>query len=666
MKLDLSKFKKILSDKDSTTLQHDDGHIFKVAHNVLSKAGQSSLAAVRGKDDEETEEQKKKKYGKVMDPKGNKPQVYAEGGSVQDSINTFVDSFMGQAPKPERVSKEGGDATQKTITKRPSHRIYEKYAEGGDVEEAISYDPLAPVPSQDELAPDANLRYQTEVEQLKSDAPYMPEQLIDKQAVKNIQDEKLGVEREAAKREFATTMEQRDANKLAADKQALGISSPSPIVPETQPAGLAEQAPQEMASQPSMQQSEQGGIAQDPQMGGYASQMAGAQQEAKALEAQGIAEAKALDEDRVKRAEAGKAYDESVNELKQQAAAYHEDIKNGFISPDKYWTGWTAANGQKVEGHSKVGAIIGMLIAGFGGNTNAGQLFDKEIEQSMNAQKENLQSSHNLLKANMDQYKNLSDAQNVTRMQLQDDLINRMQKAAAVAKAPMAKAAMMKQIGELQLKQGELANKVALSQAITKLKNQSQPGSTGALELAIDKLETIDPQRAREMQAKLVPGVGLANTAEGAKGVRDMKTTTDTINQGVQRLKQLTQKTGKSLSLTDRAEADSIRTALIGRLREPITGPGAMSDGEREMLQNLIPDVTSFTSLDSISSKKLDTLEKTVNANYNNMLRSNGLAPTKQAPTKQAPNTSGLEGKTATNKAGEKIIFQNGGWHKVK
>lgn len=41
--LDLSKFKKVSSDKSATTLKHDDGHVLKVAHDGLSKKLRAQL-----------------------------------------------------------------------------------------------------------------------------------------------------------------------------------------------------------------------------------------------------------------------------------------------------------------------------------------------------------------------------------------------------------------------------------------------------------------------------------------------------------------------------------------------------------------------------------------------------------------------------------------------
>jgi len=51
-----------------------------------------------------------------------------------------------------------------------------------------------------------------------------------------------------------------------------------------------------------------------------------------------------------------------------------------------------------------------------------------------------------------------------------------------------------------------------------------------------------------------------------------------------------------------------------------------MSDGERELLQSLIPDVTSSFSLDAASRTRLESLQKRLDNNYKSMLNANGIS----------------------------------------
>jgi len=48
IKLDLSKFKHVKSDKNTTTLRHKDGHELTIAHNAMSPEMKTQLSALSG------------------------------------------------------------------------------------------------------------------------------------------------------------------------------------------------------------------------------------------------------------------------------------------------------------------------------------------------------------------------------------------------------------------------------------------------------------------------------------------------------------------------------------------------------------------------------------------------------------------------------------------
>ncbi len=143
----------------------------------------------------------------------------------------------------------------------------------------------------------------------------------------------------------------------------------------------------------------------------------------------------------------------------------------------------------------------------------------------------------------------------------------------------------------------------------------------------VDLIQTVDPKRAEHLQKTLVPGVGFANTEKDASDVKESKVGLDNAKQGIKRLLEINKAPGKSLSPSLRAEASTLQQTLVGLLRLPITGPGAMNEGERKMLEGIIANPTNLFSLDSSNKIRLKTLEKKLEGGYNNLLRSKGLAP---------------------------------------
>lgn len=420
-------------------------------------------------------------------------------------------------------------------------------------------------------------------------------------------------------------------------RQRAGLA-PMPVPGASQVAPQPSLDPNQSPSQPQAQSMEQ--QPQTPQPGGmpdpsamlgdaYKNQLAGIQGQSSAQQDLAKQQADILKQAEDQKIEIQNQYKQSMDTLEAERQNHIHDIQAGYINPNQYWTGDKNGNGS----HSKIATAIGIILAGFNptNSPNAAIKFlEHQMEMNINAQKENLGAKQNLLSANLRQYGNLKDALDMTRLMQADLMQNELSQAAAKAQSPMAKAAAMSAMGEIQAKYAPLMQKMAANQTVARLTataNQD-PAKIPAM---LSALDSVDPVKAKELRERFVPGVGLATTNEGAKGVREMQATTTTAKDAINRLKKLVGKTGKSLSPNLRVEADSLRNILVGALRVPITGPGAMSEGEREIMLNTIPGVANFMSLDSNSMKRLSILETQLNNSYNNMLSANGLTPPPQS-----------------------------------
>ena len=303
--------------------------------------------------------------------------------------------------------------------------------------------------------------------------------------------------------------------------------------------------------------------------------------------------------------------------------AAEEAVREAKIDPDKYWTGDKDGNGS----HSRIAATIGILLAGFNPTNNpnmAVQMLQKQMDRSIEAQKENLGTKKTLLEANFKKYNNIKEADAMTRMQMNARLQNELGMAAAQAQGPLAKAAALQAQGVFKQqfeKDMQTFTKTRMLNTLTKSMN-SDPTQ---MDTYIAAMESIDPARAKDLRGRKVSGFGFADTPEGAKNVNELQIIRRTVNEGVQRLKQMVDSTGKSLNPNMRKEAQTIQSSLVGLLRVPMTGPGAMSEGERELLLGMIANPTNFFSIDSNSRTALDTLQKRIDSNLNSALTINGL-----------------------------------------
>lgn len=411
------------------------------------------------------------------------------------------------------------------------------------------------------------------------------------------------------------------------------LTESAPQVPSPQP---------QMSSQPQMPQQ-----VQSPAAGGLGQVMSGIRNEAKAQGDLGNAQANIYDQAMKEQAKANY----KIEQLNWNKAVENEnfvnDSRNGDIKPTQYLDSMSTMQ--------KAKTAIGLILGGIGGaithTENAGLKFlNAQIDRDIEGQRANITQKNNLFKANMDLYHDQITAAMMTKSNLLSLAQAELAAEAAKAQGPLAQARAQQAMGQIN-GQIQMLNGQASQRQIT----QDALSDPNKIPEVIKALEVSDPKRAREISMRFVPGSGLATTAEGAKGVKDMQSTIQTAKDSINRLREITNTSGKSFNPNLRAEADSLRNILIGALRVPITGPGAMSEGEREILMNTIPAAADLTSLDSRTRTRLDTLEDSLDRNYKNMLQANNLKP----PTS-------MERQIIKESGGVKYRKVQGGWQRMK
>lgn len=166
-----------------------------------------------------------------------------------------------------------------------------------------------------------------------------------------------------------------------------------------------------------------------------------------------------------------------------------------------------------------------------------------------------------------------------------------------------------------------------------------------------DQLALVNEQR--KQRALQVPGfTGQAPSEQEAKEFRVATTSIDKAVEGIDELISMIDIPGKSFSREERARAQTLQNLLVGALRLEIVGPGAVSDGERKMLQDSIRNPTDFFSLDRSNSEALNTLKRVLLRGQTIAAANLGLTPAEG----QAP--SGEQGEEAfTKRASNGVQF---------
>lgn len=606
MKIDLSQFTHVSSDDKTTTLEHKLGHRMILAHSALPKEYKVQFEALSKASKKESNNEEPKKM--------------ADGGDVDTSLPEQFGTdkpapVMSEMPKQEQVAAMPQPAEQPQITPQAA-RFNELKLQ---------------FPNQ----PDEAIVHTIEVEGRQK-------------AVQDVQQQKVQSQVDAASAESKQHLQE-----ISLQKQQMGIPLSKLEQDSLAPADVSQaEQPKTLASAPTDQAAPTEITPPKAQTSGYDQQIAGVNAEAKAQEAL-AKEKQQVYEDAIRvKSAAETQYKQDIDQANEDSRRLVQDIQKGYVSPDKFWTGtYNPVTKQTEGGHSKIAAAIGIIIAGFNptNQPNAAINFlNHQMDMNLQAQQKNLDASNGLLKANYEKLGDIRQAYSLSQAQQRYVVADQLELAASKTANQFAKAQALQQAGKIRVdadaKTQEFAKQRTVAQLTSLAKDPKQ------MNAAIDALSVYDPKTADQLRQRSVPGLGLANTDEGAKGVRAMQTTYKTVTEGLNRLEAISKKTGKSISPALRSEADTIRQSMIGQLREPITGPGSMSDTDRKMLEGLIPDVTAIFSYDANTRTRLKTLNKRMEDGYKNMAVANGLSiPGQQAGT-TAPTQEGIvRGKDGKN-----------------
>jgi hypothetical protein len=412
---------------------------------------------------------------------------------------------------------------------------------------------------------------------------------------------------------------------------------PAPQQPDQLPQQVIKQVDQPKQQQPAGVYDTEGMMQQ-----GLAQRLSGITEGEKALRDLGQAQEKVL-QNRIDVQDAAQtAYKKQYDALEQERQAHMADIDAGHIDPNRYWTG-DPKTGE--GGHSKIMAGIGMILAGFNptNNPNAAINFLKfQMEQNLEAQKQNLAAKQNLLSANLRQFGNLKDATDMTRLMQNDIMQKQLEQAAAAAKAPQAKAAALQAAGALRMEAAPIFQNFAMRRAMMQLGQQGHegdPSNTAAAEQMIAYMRPINPEMAKQYEQLLVPSVGMAKIPVPAD-VRSEIIGKQTFDKMAQHYVDWVKQNAGSLNPAKIREGAAMAADLQGAYRQASKG-GVYKEGEQAFIEQLIPSDPAQFIASIRTLPKLKSLMQSNQGQLNTLKQGYGLP--QQAPAPQIKIVNGVK-----------------------
>jgi hypothetical protein len=564
----LKGFSKIACDETHTTMRNKAGHEIRIAHKALSNDMREQLQALPFSDMKVRKE----------DAKGQEP--VAERETPKKPVQSD-----GPNEKPQKLHDGGMVAIKK---EKYDDRPRAAYADGGEVKPA---DEVAKVmdDAKDSGSPiTINIGH-----------PSIPESFVNPlagQAAKDFaqsQGQPMPDTSPQLTDTFGVSKEQQ-AEMLAPKAPAPGTPGAQP---SSQPAQPAAAAPQDQANaDPYGMDAYANSLGQ-----GIAEQKAGVLGEAQALSNQGFAQAKALNDAAKSQNTLLENAQKHFDDLDQERRNFQYDLENNHINPNHYWENKTVPG--------KISTVIGIILGGLGGSDAPIKFLNQQVQNDIEAQKANIGKTENLLSANLKQFGNLRDATDMTRIMQNDIVMNKIKAAAANAASPLAQAQALKAIGALDRENAGLQQQLAVRRTMmTAMSGATQdPAQMGQV---IQAMRQINPEMAKSMEERYVPGVGLAQVPV-PQSARDTILAKQTLQQQAQDFYNWAAKHSGSLDPATVNEGKTKAAELQSLYRNAING-GVFKKGEQEFIDTIVDsDPTKFFN----SIRVLPKLKEVMNSN---------------------------------------------------
>lgn len=371
-----------------------------------------------------------------------------------------------------------------------------------------------------------------------------------------------------------------------------GVTPESLASPAAAPADVAAQPPQGApATSPAPTQGMTPASADASQanylLKGIGEQESGIKQAAGAAAIQAQAEKLALAKSSQEQEAAQASYQKHVSELDQQRATVTQAIEDHKIDPSHFVD--SMDNWGKVR--TAIGLFLGGLGQGFiGGDNPALQMLQANINRDIEAQRANLGKKENLLSANMRQYGNLRDAQDMTRVMLNDRVSTEVKKAAANAAGPMAQAQATQLLGKLHTDNAGLVQQIGMRQALT----NAGPGSLSQQDPA-KFIKFVVPEH---QQTAAYKELGEAQEVSKAK---------QNVLSAFNEIAKINTPGNRTLNpIQSRSQINAIKDPIVAGLSKDTAG--RFTEQDAKMLDSIFPSVTDNEASIARKRQQLDVL----------------------------------------------------------
>lgn len=610
MKMDLSKFKKISSDKNKTTLMHPSGHKIVVAHSALNKVNLDQLDRM---------------------PKAYQYQPgMANGGEVR------------AAPAGSDIFANNSRAIRKNMIAKPSPDFI------GDDEAQMSWE------DQEALERGESIQERPIAEGVQSeDIPrrYASGGGVSKEEI-DASAARLGVNTNNINAYPVPTNQ-------ASDQNIGPVGPPSPLAEEVDsdyvPNPDADTSPLPPAPAykiPPLNSSDPYAEANKTALLGVQKEQQGAQQAAVALGHLGNKEASA-DSMAANAMNSTQAhFQKDFQDLSNERQKIVQDFDNGHIDPERYIkkmsTGERILNG--------IALIVGGMGSALAKQPNlASNFLTDQINRDIDAQKANLQNKSTLLNSNLAQTGNLFKAVELTRMQTLDINAMHIKQLAAASQNPIQRANLLATSGKLDQEASNIQAQIAQRNALMQTYGH---GGEESFQQRMKLLRVMGQDKFAEAAEKRhVPGVGESSKEVPQEVISEISTRQDFDNK-VQDLMNFARQNSGSLNPAT-IKAGKAKAALVQDAYRRANKQGVFKESENEFVNGIVGNPTQFF-------QKYRSGMGYTELRRDNIAALNALKSSYGLPVTQQQQSGGQGAANIQMRKGVPYMKVPGGWKRVK
>lgn len=373
----------------------------------------------------------------------------------------------------------------------------------------------------------------------------------------------------------------------------------------------------------------------------------GVNQEAQAIGQQGKQQAAILNEQAQTQQALMQSFNDKSTAAMNEVNAVMQDYQKQYINPNHYME--NMSSGQKVS--TAIGLMLSGMGSGLTGQENlAAKFLNQQIDRDIEAQKANLGKKENLLNFNLKQYGNMKDALTMTNAMQMGIYASKIEQAAALSKDPIAKARGLQLAAEFKAKIIPQVNKLAQSQALQGLM-QSGGNTENDFKKKLNALSAVSPEHYKDVAERYIPGVGIAAMKPTDKD-RESLTAAKQMKSALTELQARAATFGTTIPGTEADKVNKTKVAAIQLQMKNAYQLGVLSQSDLDMLDKLVANPGSIFTNRSIS--QLEATKKSMDSIEKGVIGKLGVTPFQGG--------SAMEGRTATDPRGNKIIMQNGKW----